>query len=104
MKIIITAFLLMFSTTVMSQQAPGMNELQKPVYCSSFVDLVNFLKNDPYNEVPIWVAKDGQDESRYVLFINPRTGGWTLIQFGAVTGCVLGAGDGSQIMENKERI
>lgn len=95
---------MMFFTATVAQQAPKVEERQKPVYCAPFADLVNFLKSPPYNEIPTWMARDGTTDSRYVLFVNPTTGGWTLVQFGTTTGCVLGTGSESQTVENREKI
>lgn len=102
MKNIITVFLMLIVSTAHAN--PDVITQHKPVYCAPFADLVNGLKNSPYNETPVWMAKDGDDGSRYVLFVNGKNNNWTLVQVWSATGCILGAGTGSQNIDNKPGI
>jgi len=75
----------------------------KPVYCAPFADLLKALTGTTYNEFPVWAAKDGQDRSRYVLFVNEKNKHWTLIQVWNTTGCILGAGTDSENISGQPR-
>lgn len=92
-------FLALAMTYAMSASADtGMKPQYKPVYCAPFAELLQALTGDSYKELPVWAAKDGADDSRYVLFVNGKNKNWTLIQVWKSTGCILGAGTGSHGM------
>lgn len=50
---------------------------------------------EKWGEIPVWTAKDGQDDSRYLLLVNSKTRTWTLLQFTPETACILGLGEES---------
>lgn len=100
-RIIITAFLLL---SIWAQADTPIDERSKTVKCANLTAIVNILTGAPYNEVPVWVGRDGQDTSKYVLFSNGKTGTWTLVQFGTEVGCILGAGGASSVTSFGTRV
>jgi|LauGreDrversion2_2_1035103.scaffolds.fasta_scaffold07509_5 hypothetical protein len=87
-KIIITLTLLL-STTTFAQEK--IFQLNKPMNCSSAQSLMEYLFKQ-LGEVPVWVGKESASGSYISIVMNKEKGTWTLIQYDAVTGCVLGAG------------
>ena len=88
------AFLFCLTSSIVNAEAFQTN---KPVICDSTKTVVNFLK-DSFNENPVWVAKDQSDKSRYVLFVNSKTGSWTMIQMTPEIACVIGVGVESKMI------
>lgn len=73
-------------------------EREKPVICGPFREIVETLMKDKYRELPLWIGKSSQDTSQFSLFVNEITGAWTLVQYGRATGCILGVGESSDIV------
>lgn len=71
----------------------------KPVVCDSTKKLLDQLKNK-WNEKLVWYGKDGNNESRYALFVNSKTGSWTILQMSTEISCVLGVGENSNIVSD----
>lgn len=69
----------------------------KPVLCAEIKELFKTLSGD-FKEIPMWSGKDASNDSRYALFINEKTGTWTILQFSADTACVLGLGEKSSML------
>ncbi len=67
--------------------------VEKPVVCGQVSSVLNGLK-DTYKEEPIWVG-NGNDRSRYSLFVNPKTGAFTILQFNNEIACLIGTGESS---------
>jgi len=72
-------------------------EVQLPVVCGPFREIVETLMKNQYREVPLWIGKSSEDASQFVVFRNEKTGAWTLVQYGSVNGCILGIGNQSDI-------
>ena len=81
-----------------SAMASEWTERDKPVTCGPFREIVETLIKDKYREFPLWIGKSSQDTSQFSLFLNETTGAWTLVQYGRVTGCILGMGESSDIV------
>lgn len=79
-------------------QANEWFESEKPVVCGPFREIVTALQQAKYNEFPLWIGQSSQDTSRFSLFLNEKTGAWTLVQYGTTAGCILGIGDTSNIV------
>lgn len=79
-------------------QANDWFDSQKPVTCGPFRDLVQALTRDKYKEYPLWIGQSSQDATQFSLFTNIDTGAWTLVQYGKSTGCVMGVGETSNIV------
>lgn len=69
-------------------------DAHKPVVCDSTKAVIKFL-SERYGEKPAWIAKSGDDDTFFTLFLNQKTGSWTLLQYTKETACVLGTGDSS---------
>lgn len=69
----------------------------KSVKCGPFMEIVQIVTGEPFREQPLWIAQSGEDASQFVLFRNPHTSTWTLVQYGRETGCVLGMGQSDKI-------
>jgi len=65
----------------------------KSVVCSETKVVLETLRKT-YKEEPVWLGK-GNDRSSYSLFINPKTGAFTLVQFNSDVACVVGTGESS---------
>ena len=73
-------------------------EREKPVICGPFQEIVRTLLKAQYSEFPLWIGQSNQDTTQFSLFTNVDTGAWTLVQYGKSTGCVLGVGNTSNIV------
>jgi len=72
----------------------------KPIICDETKKIIKAL-TEAYNEKPIWTAKDLLNDSRYSLFVNPKTGEWTLLQMTPEVSCILGVGTESKDVTEK---
>ena len=89
---LVVAFLLGLALPIANAQTQS----QKPVLCYKIDNLLENLQKD-YKEQPVWSGKSDTGNSVYMLFENPETKLWTVIQFNEKTGCVLGYGDISNV-------
>lgn len=60
----------------------------KSVVCTELPQLLKEIEG--VKEMPFWAGSD--KNSYYGLFVNQKTREWTLIQFNANVGCILGVG------------
>ncbi len=67
--------------------------VEKPVTCFPTKILLESL-NKEYKEEPIWIGN--ASDSRYSLFVNPKTSEFTFIQFNNEVACILGVGSSSR--------
>lgn len=67
--------------------------VEKKIVCNWVSVILGTLK-ETYKEEPVWVGID-KDRSRYGLFVNPKNGHFTLVQFNNEIACILGAGESS---------
>jgi len=70
---------------------------RKPIVCDETKTVIRSL-TETFKEKPMWTAKDVQDDSRYSLFVNEKTGAWTLVQMTPDYACVLGVGEDSKLI------
>ena len=70
-------------------------ETSKPILCDKIQSLVESLTNE-YDEKPVWTARNPQDKSKYVLFLNSQTLDWTLLQMNDEVACIIGVGKESR--------
>ncbi len=71
-------------------------ESRKPVLCDEISTLINSLTEN-YNELPVWTARNPNDNTRYTLFVNDKNGHWTLVQMNSEFACIIGVGEESKI-------
>ena len=80
-------------------QASEWFESQKPVTCGPFREIVQTLTLEQYKEAPIWIGQSSADRTQFSLFTNDTTGTWTLVQYGQVTGCIIGVGKNHRMID-----
>jgi hypothetical protein len=89
---VIVAFLLSLNSSIANAQAFQAN---KPVICDETKKIIKSL-TEAFNEKPTWIANDSTSDSRYALFVNEKTGTWTLLQVTPEISCILGVGTESK--------
>ena len=87
---------LMSTLFVWASSSIEVNSMQKKISCAPVKELIEYLTSEEYAEQPVWKGYD--ENSRYILFLNKKTGTWSFIQSDNTTACVLGVGErGSNI-------
>lgn len=70
-------------------------ERKMDITCAPAMAMVNAIKSK-YGEVPAWMGSTSDTNTKYVLFVNPKTKSWTMIHFvDNETGCAIGVGNES---------
>ena len=90
MRTFFSGLLLTVATAVMAEP----RVLNKPVTCDATATVLRTIVED-FKETPQWRGSNPEQGTTTVLTVNPRTGAWTLIEFNAVTACVIGVGENS---------
>ena len=67
-----------------------------PIICDSTEKIIKSLV-DNYKETLTWGGKHISDNSAYSLWINEKTGSWTLLKMTPETSCILGVGVESKL-------
>lgn len=99
MKNILAVITISLISTSTLAQSSNWFEAGKPVLCGPIKEFIGSLTQD-FKEYPVFIGKDGKEESRYSLFVNQETGTWTIIQFGREIACLLGVGAESKLIVN----
>jgi len=86
------AFLLALTSLVANAQ---IYKSQKPIVCSDLKTVIEYVSGE-YNEVPFWNGAD--DDSKYILMVNPKTKSWTMIQYQNNDACVIGVGNRAHLI------
>ena len=94
MRTLLMAFLFCLTSTIANAES---FTARKPIICDETKKVIKVL-TETFNEKPIWTGKDMQDESRYSLFVNAKTGAWTLLQLTPAYACILGVGEESKLI------
>lgn len=98
------AFLFCLTSTIANAQKETYFSAHKEVFCDNAKKVVSALM-EKWGELPVWTAKDGQDDTKYLLLVNPKTQSWTLLQFTPEVACILGLGENSNLVgHNKSSI
>ena len=90
MRTFFSGLLLLVATAVMADP----RVLNKPVTCDATATVLRTIVED-FKETPQWRGSNPEQGTSTVLTVNPRTGAWTLIEFTAITACVIGVGENS---------
>ena len=90
MRTFFSGLLLTVATAVMAEP----RVLNKPVTCDATATVLRTIVED-FKETPQWCGSNPEQGTSTVLTVNPRTGAWTLIEFTAITACVIGVGENS---------
>lgn len=88
MKKIAAAVLFCLAGTVVHAQSAY--TANKEVICSTLKEIVEFVSGPDYQEQPQWTGND--QNSKYLMTLNTKTGSWTLIQYNDKQACIIGAG------------
>ncbi len=90
------AFLFCLTSTIANAQS-GSNivEIDKTVLCSSTRSMLETLNKPDIQEIPIWVGQSDDQKSNYTVFMNTKTGSFTVLQFNPEWACILGMGERS---------
>ena len=91
MRLLLLAFLFCSSSLVNAQF-----QYDYPLLCDSTEKIIKSLV-DNYKETLTWGGKHSSDNSAYSLWINEKTGSWTLLKMSPETSCILGTGTDSKI-------
>jgi hypothetical protein len=81
--------MILFLTSLVSSAQPDVFEIDKPVTCSDPKTVIETL-SDQYQEQPFWSGRDR--ESKYILFVNSKTGSWSMVEYNDKVACVVGLG------------
>lgn len=95
----ILAFLFCLSSTIANAQSGsqlpnGFVQTNKPVICGPAEIVFQGLADPEIDEKPLWVGT-AENGSNFAVFINTKTSGFTVIQFGQKIACIIGIGDRS---------
>jgi hypothetical protein len=78
---------------------------KKEVYCDKPETIIGLLKSKDYKEIPLWFGKETESKApNYMLFGNNETKSWTIVQFNNELACVIGAGEGFNLITKKSYI
>jgi hypothetical protein len=97
-------FLIFLTSLVVGTALAQPVTTKKEVHCDKTDEMISILKGKDFEEVPIWLGKDGSKTPNYSLFVNAKTKSWTIIQFNNELGCVLGSGESYTILSGKSYI
>lgn len=97
------AFLFCLTGSIANAQINKFSETTKPVVCDDTQKVISVIM-ERYKEAPVWLALDGEGQSRYVLMTNPKTGSWTLLQYTPDMACILGVGSESNLLSGKNTL
>lgn len=86
------AFLFCLTSTIANAQP---RELQKPILCDSLQNVITAVSKN-FDEKPMWAGKD--QKTQYVITFNEKTKSWSFIQFDDTMACILGTGEGGQLI------
>jgi hypothetical protein len=86
-----TLFALILISIPYPAMANNWFQTDKPVLCGPVKEMFKQLVED-YKEEPIWLGTTGKESSKYSLFVNSKTGAWTIVQSSTETACILGTG------------
>lgn len=94
MRYLTLAFLFCLTSSIANAQS---FETSKPVICDNTQRVIKVLL-EKYNEKPVWAAVNPEDDTRFSLFVNSKTGSWTLLQMTSKIACIIGVGEGSTML------
>jgi len=93
MRQLALAFLFCLIGSVVNAQSSV--QLDKPVTCSTLKAVVEQLSGI-YGEEPHWNGLG--NGSKYMMFVNPKTQAWTLVEYTDTIACIIGTGERSTLL------
>ncbi len=97
MRMLAMAFLFCLSSSIANAQF----RYDYPVICDNTQKIIESLTTN-FKEKASWTGKHIEDNSRYSLWVNEKTGSWTLLKMNPEVACILGVGEESKIMLGDE--
>lgn len=71
--------------------------LTKPVICGELETLAKQIAEN-YQEKIYWIGQHREAQSNYALLINAKTQSWTILQAQGTVACIIGTGNGNQLL------
>ena len=71
-----------------------------PIFCDNTRNLIESIMTE-YKEKISWTGNHINDQSKYSLWVNERTGSWTLLKMNSEVACILGVVEDSQLFVEK---
>jgi hypothetical protein len=93
MRQLALAFLFCLSSSIANAQ-PAV-QIDKTVTCSTLKNVVEQLSGI-YKEEPHWNGAGAY--SKYIMFVNPNTQAWTLVEYNDTVACIIGTGERSTLL------
>ena len=93
MRMLALAFLFCLTGSVANAQSSV--QLDKTVTCSTIKAVVEQLSGI-YKEEPHWTGVSPY--SKYIMFVNPNTQAWTLVEYNDTVACIIGTGERSTLL------
>lgn len=81
--------------TLAYTQIHAQTMVNKPIVCMDTQGLVRAISSNEIGEKPHWLGNADTEDSNFVLFVNPKTKSWTLVQLNEKVACILGTGSKS---------
>jgi hypothetical protein len=92
MRSLLLAFLFCLSSVANAQF-----QYDYPIICDSTEKIIKSLV-DNYKETLTWGGRHINDNSAYSLWLNEKTGSWTLLKMTPEVSCILGIGVESKLL------
>jgi hypothetical protein len=90
---VVVAFLLSLTGSIANAQF----RYDYPIVCDSTQKIIESLTIN-FKETVVWTGKHIEDNSVYSLWINEKTGSWTLLKKNPEVACILGVGEEAKVM------
>ena len=94
MRMLALAFLFCLTSSIANAQ-PAV-QVDKTVTCSTLKNVVEQLSGI-YKEEPNWTGVSAY--SKYIMFVNPNTQAWTLVEYNDTVACIIGTGERSTLLK-----
>lgn len=92
---------MLYGSTTGAQLGLDFQKVPKTVFCGPIEVVFKALADEDINEKPLWIGRDENNKSDFMLFVNSRTKTFTLLQVGKEWACILGIGSNSQFMTSR---
>ena len=89
--LVVVAFLFSFTSSIANAQF----RYDYPIVCDKTQKLIESLSLN-FKEKVSWAGRHVDDDSMYSLWVNERTGSWTLLKMNPEVACILGVGEESK--------
>lgn len=73
--------------------------IEKEIFCGNASAFYEAITGPKFNEQPVWFGTN--EHISIILFVNKKSGGWTILQYRSSVGCILDAGKESKFLPDK---